>query len=403
MQTNGYTYIIVGGGLAGASAVLGIREEDASGSILLLGREKHLPYDRPPLSKKLWFGQKQVEDIFLHDAVFYHANRVEIKLGVTVTRIDPVRKTVTDGSGNLYGYKKLLLAPGGQPRHLTIPGHDLDGICYFRSLDDYERMRSKAAPGSSAVVIGGGFIGSEMAAALHRNKLKVTMIFPGPYLCQPIFPKSLGEAIQADYVQKGVTIFNEDLPVSISKAGEKFLTRTQKGHEIESDILIAGVGIRPDVDLASAAGLKTENGVWVDEYLRTSHPDIYAAGDCANFPCKALGKRKRFEHWDNALNQGKHAGRNMAGAAEPFEYLSYFFSDLFDFGYEAVGEVSSGLKIVADWEEMNRKGIVYYLEEDRIRGVVLCNVWGKVDMARDLILKGELVRADLFHLAAGGR
>ena len=403
MRTSSFTYIIIGGGLAGASAIQGIRETDASGSILLLGNEEYLPYDRPPLSKNLWLGKTHLDAIFPHDIVFYHANHVELKLGVAAVGIDSQRKTVTDDFGRNYSYQKLLLATGGQPRRLTIPGHDLEGVCYFRSLDDYKRIRLEASQGKSALVIGGGFIGSEMAAALCQNGLKVTMLFPEPYLCQTLFPRSLGETVLESYLQKGVAVFKEDVPVSISKDGKKFLTKTQNGRTIDSDIVIAGIGIRPDMDLAFSSGLMTENGILMDDYLRTSDPDIYAAGDNANFPCKALGKRMRFEHWDNALNQGKHAGRNMAGANMPFEYLSYFFSDFFEFGYEAVGEIHSGLKTVADWEETNHKGIVYYLEEDKIRGMMMCNVWGKVEMARDLIMKGTNIREDLWNESPGRR
>jgi NADPH-dependent 2,4-dienoyl-CoA reductase/sulfur reductase-like enzyme len=389
MPENVFTYIIVGGGLAGASAIEGIREQDAAGTLLLIGDEKHLPYDRPPLSKKLWLGKKRVDEIFLHDAAFYRANHVELKLGVTVTRLDPFRKTVADDSGNEYHYGKLLLATGGRPRPLPVPGGELDGICYFRYLDDYEKVRAKAAPGRSVLVVGGGFIGSEMAAALCVNGLAVTMIFPEDSLCQLVFPPALSLAMRNYFLDKGIVILNGDKPVAISKRGEGFVTRTEKGREIGSDIVIVGIGIQPEVKLASSAGLKIENGIVVNEYLQTSYPGIYAAGDNAYFPCKALGKKMRAEHWDNALNQGKYAGRNMAGSVQPYDYLAYFFSDLFEFGYEAVGEVSSKLTVFADWQEENRKGVVYYLDRNKVRGVMLCDVWGQVDAARQLILKSE--------------
>ena len=389
MPKNVFTYIIVGGGLAGASAIEGVREKDAAGSILLISDEKHLPYDRPPLSKKLWLGKKRVDEIFLHDTAFYRTNHVELKLGVTVTRLDPLRKTVADDSGNEYHYEKLLLATGGRPRPLPVPGGELDGICYFRYLDDYEKVRAKAAPGRSVLIFGGGFIGSEMAAAMCMNGLAVTMIFPEDSLCQLVFPPSLSLAIRNYFLDKGIVILNGDKPVAITRIGEGFVTVTEKGRELGSDIIIVGIGIQPEVKLASSAGLKIENGITVNEYLQTSHPDIYAAGDNACFPCAALGKKMRSEHWDNALNQGKYAGRNMAGSAQPYDYLSYFFSDLFEFGYEAVGEIRSDLTVFADWREENRKGVVYYLDRNKVRGVMLCDVWGKVDAARQLILKNE--------------
>lgn len=387
-----YRYLIVGGGLAGASAIAGIREEDSTGTICLLSSERDLPYDRPPLSKKLWTGDKQVKEIFLQDSTYYDENNVELKLGVVAIALDREHKIVIDAAGKEYHYERLLLATGGTPRRLTIPGHDLNDLCYFRSLPDYKSIRAKAIEGASAVIIGGGFIGSELAAALRTNKLNVTMVFPEDNICQKVIPQPLAKEIQSDYVRRGIVILNEDLPIAILERNGRFLTHTKKGSEIRSDIVIAGIGIQPNMKLAAAAGLEVANGISVNEYLQTTDPDIYAAGDNAYFPCKALEEKARFEHWDNALNQGKHAGRNMAGAAEPYEYLSYFFSDLFDFGYEAVGDVSTKLKTSADWQEVNRKGTIYYLEEDVIRGVMFCNLWDKVDEARQWITNRTNIR-----------
>jgi 3-phenylpropionate/trans-cinnamate dioxygenase ferredoxin reductase subunit len=384
-----YDYAIVGGGLAGVSAIQGIRELDAAGSILLVGEENHLPYDRPPLSKKLWFGKKKVEDIFLHDRAFYDQHAVTLALGAKAVQLDPDAKTLTTIQGETYGYGKLLLATGCKSRTLTIPGGDLEGICYFRGLDDYQRTRAVAAEGKSAVVIGGGFIGSELAAALNICKLHVTMIFPGALLCDRVLPDYLGRAVQQRFIEKGVRILASDKPVSFSKNGGKFITRTEKGEAIESDIVIVGVGVIPEMELARSGGLEVGNGIVVNEYLETSRPDIYAAGDNAFFPYRALGQTMRIEHWDHALNQGKWAGRNMAGAHEPFTYQPYFFSDLFEFGYEATGEVDSRLETFADWQKENDTGVIYYLRDGMVRGVMMCNVWDKVETARELIRKGE--------------
>jgi NAD(P)H-nitrite reductase large subunit len=384
-----YDYVIVGGGLAGASAVQGIRELDAAGSILLAGEESHLPYDRPPLSKKLWFGKQKVEDIFLHDRAFYDTHAVTLALGAKAARLDSGKKIITTANGETYGYGKLLLATGCKARTLDIPGGDLEGICYFRSLDDYLRTRGVAAEGKSAVVIGGGFIGSELAAALNINKLHVTMIFPGALLCDRVLPDYLGRAVQQRYQEKGVRILAADKPISFSRNGAQFITRTGKGETIASDIVIVGVGVIPEMELAKSGGLEVGNGIVVNEYLETSSPDIYAAGDAAFFPYRALGQPMRIEHWDNALNQGKWAGRNMAGAHEPFTYQPYFFSDLFEFGYEATGEVDSRLETFADWQKENDTGVIYYQRDGMVRGVMMCNVWDKVETARELIRKGE--------------
>ena len=390
MSKNIYPYIIIGAGLAGVSAIEGIRDMDRDKVIALFGDEKDLPYDRPPLSKKLWFGKMPPEKIFLHPQEFYDTNKVALHLGVTVSSIDPERKMITDDSGRTYGYERLLLATGGNPRRLTLPGADLEGICYYRYLDDYRHIRAEAQDGKRAVIIGGGFIGSEIAAALTLNNVKVSMVFPDPYLCARVFPEYLARAVGSMFAARGIEII-KDAPTAFFKKDGKFTTRTQNARDIESNMIIAGIGISPEAGLAQTAKLKFDNGVVVNEYLATSDPAIYAAGDIARFPCKALGKDMRMEHWDNALRQGRHAGRNMAGAREPFEYLPYFFSDLFEFGYEAVGEVDAGLETFADWQEENRKGVIYYLSSKTVRGVMLCNVWGKVDVARELIATGKPV------------
>jgi len=388
MNEQAYAYVIVGGGLAGASAVEGIRERDKKGTILLVGSEKHLPYDRPPLSKKLWFGKKKVEDIFIHDQKFYDENKVTIESGVTITSLDPKQKTVTTNAGKQYGYQKLLLATGGVPRTLPIPGGNLDGICYFRTLDDYLKLRKESTEGKKAVIIGGGFIGSEIAAAMAINKIEVTMIFPESYLVSRVFPEYLGRALLNQFLSRGIKVLANEKPSAFSKEGDTFTTYTESGKKIESDMVIVGIGIAPSLELPRRAGLQTANGVIVDEYLQASLPDIYAAGDIAFFPYQALGKQTRVEHWDNALNQGKQAGLNMAGARKPYDYMPYFFSDLFEFGYEAVGDVDASLETFADWQKENDTGVIYYLRDGKVRGAMMCNVWEKVEAARELIRKG---------------
>jgi NADPH-dependent 2,4-dienoyl-CoA reductase/sulfur reductase-like enzyme len=388
MNEQAYAYILVGGGLAGASAVEGIRERDKKGTILLVGSEKHLPYDRPPLSKKLWFGKKKVEDIFIHDRKFYDENNVIIESGVTIALLDPKQRSVTTSMGKQYRYRKLLLATGGVPRTLPIPGGDLEGICYFRTLDDYLKLRKESTEGKKAVIIGGGFIGSEIAAAMAINKIDVTMIFPESYLVSRVFPEYLGKALLSQFLSRGIKVLTNEKPSAFSKEGDTFTTYTESGKKIESDMVIVGIGIAPSLELPRRAGLQTANGVIVDEYLQASLPDIYAAGDIAFFPYQALGKQMRVEHWDNALNQGKQAGLNMAGARKPYDYMPYFFSDLFEFGYEAVGDVDASLETFADWQKENDTGVIYYLRDGKVRGAMMCNVWEKVEAARELIRKG---------------
>lgn len=394
MSEKTYTYVIIGAGLAGVSAVKGIRESDKKGPILLIGNEKDMPYDRPPLSKKLWLGKKTVDQIFLGDKAFYISNNVDLALGTAAVELNASKKTVKTDNGESIHYTKLLLATGGTPRALDIPGGTLPEICYYRTLDDYRNVRRLASSESKAVIIGGGFIGSEIAAALNVNRVGVSMIFPEEYLVQRIFPRDLGNAIQKHYTERGITILNKDVPVSFEKKSGKIVTRTKSGRELESDIVIAGIGLAPNVDLAAKAGLQTDNGIVVDEYLMTSAKDVYSAGDNTSFISAVTGKRARLEHWDNSIAQGKAAGRNMAGKRAKHDYIPYFFSDLFEFGYEAVGEVNSQLQTVADWKKEYDTGVVYYLNNDTVRGIMLCNVWEKIDEARELIRKGKKVKPE---------
>ncbi len=396
MSAQSYRYIVVGAGLAGASAVEGIREVDSEGTILLLGREKHLPYDRPPLSKKLWFGKTTVEKIVLHVEEWYAERDIEVLPHVEVAALDPAARRITTAGGREYVYEKLLLATGGAPRRLSIPGGDLEGLYYYRYLDDYVHLREQVTEGSRVVVIGGGFIGSEMAAALNVSKAEVTLVYPDAYLVERVFPPGLGRAMEENYRTKGVRVLQGQQPVALERAGDKFAVITDTQERIIAEAVVIGIGITPNLALAQQAGLEVGNGIAVNRYGETSQPDLYAAGDVALFPYTALDWTTRIEHWDHALNHGQHVGRNLAGAGEPYDYMPYFYSDLFEFGYEAVGDCSSRLPTYADWQKENDTGVIYYLDGGRVRGAMMCNVWDQVPAARDIIRAGQQVtEADL--------
>jgi len=393
-QESRYDYIIIGAGLAGASAVEGIRDVDNNGSILLLGDESHLPYNRPPLSKKLWTGQKKVSEILVHDLEFYDNNDIDLTLGVSAVHIDQNEKSIRLGNGDILKYGKLLLCTGGQPRRLPVPGGDLDGICYYRRLDDFWKLKAEGESDSTAIVIGGGYIGSEMAAALNMQGVEVTVIMRGDWICSRLFPEDFSRAVMDDYLRRGVKFITGDEPAQIERRGGRFIVKTKGGKALESHTVVAGIGIHPVVALAEETGIQVDNGVVVNEFMESSNSDIYAAGDIANFPCKALGDRRRVEHWDNALNSGKYAGRNMAGEKEAYDYMPYFFSDLFDLGYEAVGDVTTQLDTFTDWRKENEKGVIYYIKNKVVRGAMMVDVWDKVDDARELIRKGEKMGED---------
>lgn len=381
-----YKYLIIGGGLTGDAATRGIRELDAEGSIGLIGMETAPPYMRPNLSKGLWKG-RPIEKIWRKTE-----ERGELNLGRKATQLDPQKKTVQDDKGDEYSYDKLLIATGGSPIHLPFGAGD---IIYFRNFEDYQHLRALADAKEHFVIIGGGFIGSEMAAALTMVGKKVTMIFLEDAIGGLVFPPDLAHFLNDYYRKKGVEIITSDSVASVQKEGERLIVRTGSGRAIETDGIVAGIGLRPNIELAQAAGLKLENGIVVNEKLETSLPDIYAAGDVVNFYHAALGKRVRVEHEDNAIFMGKLAGQNMAGANETYTRTPMFYSDLFELGYEAVGETSSKLEMVSDWqEEPFQKGVIYYLHEGRVRGVVLWNVWKQVDAARALMLEPGPFKAD---------
>jgi 3-phenylpropionate/trans-cinnamate dioxygenase ferredoxin reductase subunit len=372
-----YNHIIIGAGMTGDAAVKGIRSIESKSSIALIGSEKDKPYDRPPLSKKLWKGD-HLDSIWRKTP----ENDLHFYLGRTATAIDPKKKSITiDGSEELT-YDKLLLATGGTVRTLPFKA---EGIIYYRTVEDYRRLCSLTDTKNNFLIIGGGFIGSEIAAALSINGKSVTMIFPEGSIGERNYPKDLSNFITDYYKTKGITILSGDGVEDITFSGEKYSIATKSGIELSLDAVIAGIGITAETKLAESIGLSVENGITVDEYCTTSDPNIFAAGDVANFYNPALDKRIRIEHEDNANAMGECAGKNMAGAEMKYDYLPNFYSDLFDLGYEAIGEMDSRHEIVSDWKEENKEGVVYYLEGGRIRGILLWNVWEQIPNARALI------------------
>ncbi len=377
------TYLIIGGGMTGAAAAVGIRELDPTGTITIISADHEPPYNRPPLSKKLWGGKMTVENIYVKLPL-----GINLRLGHSVTAIDADARQVTDDSGAVTTYDKLLLATGGTPRHLPFGGN---AVNYYRTLDGYRALRTDADRGDKFLIIGGGFIGSEIAAALRKQGNQVTMVFPEPGICHRLFPADMAAYVNDYYRQQGVEVLNDESVTGIENSDGKAVVVTGSGRRIAVDRVVAGIGVVPDVALAEKAGLETGNGIVVNEYLRTSRPEIYAAGDVANYPDAVLGVHRRVEHADAARAMGRAAGRNMAGANEPYTYLPMFYSDLFDLGYEAVGQLDTRLDMVEDWQDGYRHGAVYFMKEGRVVGVLLMDIWDRVDEARALIEAGETV------------
>jgi NADPH-dependent 2,4-dienoyl-CoA reductase/sulfur reductase-like enzyme len=372
-----YDHLIIGGGMTADAAAKAIREFDAKASIGMVGDEPHAPYERPPLSKALW-KDKTAESIDLGTV----KSGATLHLDRRIVALDRADRMARDDRGDTYRYRKLLLATGAKPRRLPFDG---ERVIQFRTLDDYLALRRYATQGARIGVIGGGFIGSELAASLATNGCKVTMIFPGEAIGAGRYPPRLSEFLNAYFREHGVELRTGAKVIGGKSDAMGVDVSLGDGTQLRFDAVVAGLGVTPNVELAEKAGLKIDNGIVVDDRLRTSDPDIFAAGDVANFHNPALDMRLRVEHENAAIGMGHHAGRVMGGADEAYTTLPFFYSDLFDLGYEAVGLLDDRLDIVESWIQPNREGVVYYLDDGRVRGVLLWNVWGQVDAARDLI------------------
>jgi NADPH-dependent 2,4-dienoyl-CoA reductase/sulfur reductase-like enzyme len=388
-KMHSYKYLIVGGGMTADAAIRGIRELDEEGSIGLISSEQVPPYDRPPLTKGLWKDEAEEDEIWRDTGEL----AVELHLNRQVMTADADEKTVYDNQDGQYHYEKLLLATGGEPR--TLPEDD-GSVIYYRTYKDYQLLRDELKSGSHCLVVGGGFIGSEIAAALSINDHEVTIVFPGLGIGGGLFPPDHARFLNDYYRERGVEIRTEERVESAAKNGEAVRVRLGSGEKISSDIAIAGLGIEPNTDLAEELGLEISDGIHVNKSLQTSNGEIFAAGDVASFYNEALGKRLRVEHEDNANTMGRLAGRSMAGDDVDYDYLPYFYSDLFDQGYEAVGDFDPSLEVISIWQEPHEKGLIAYMDANDLKGVVLWNVWGKVDAARELITSDQAItRRDL--------
>jgi NADPH-dependent 2,4-dienoyl-CoA reductase/sulfur reductase-like enzyme len=381
-----YRYLIVGGGMTGDAACRGIRDHDSDGSIGLFAEESHDPYARPPLTKALWKGSEE-------DSIWRGTPdlSVDIHTGVTISALDLESGTATDDAGETHSWEKLLLATGGVPRRVAAWD---DGVVYYRTLDHFRKLHALAGDGVRVAVIGGGFIGSEIAAALAMNGCTVSIVLPEAGIGAKVFPAELSRFVNDYYREQGVDVLAEDSVESVSRDGDGFRVATGSGTTVEADAVVAGLGIEPRTDLAESAGLEIDDGIVVDELGRAGgRENVFAAGDVARFPAPALGGTRRVEHENHANSHGRAVGANMAGAGTPYTHLPFFYSDLFELGYEAVGDVDARLDTVEEWAEPNRKGVVCYVEDGKPRGFLLWDVWDKVDAATELIRTAEPVDA----------
>jgi len=386
-------YVIVGASLAGAKAAETLREEGFDGAVVMIGEENDRPYERPPLSKGYLLGNDERDSIFVHPEGWYAENSVELRSGTTATSVDRKGRTVALASGESVPYDKLLITTGASPRRLNIPGADLDGVLYLRSVEDSERLSAALRGGGSVVIAGAGWIGLETAAAARHYGCEVTVVEPERgALLRSIGPE-LGEVFAGLHRSHGVTFrFGEGLS-EITGSGKATAAVTSEGTELPADVVIIGIGAVPNTAIAAGAGLEVDNGILTDEALRTSDPDIFAAGDVANSFNPLLGRRIRVEHWGNALTGGPAAARSMMGRQVSFDLVPYFYSDQYDLGMECAGlpEPGSYDEIVYRGDKESLEFIAFWLSDGAVIAGMNVNVWDVNDDIQALIRTGEPV------------
>jgi 3-phenylpropionate/trans-cinnamate dioxygenase ferredoxin reductase subunit len=390
------TVVIIGAGLAGAKAAETLCEEGFDGRIVLLGAERERPYERPPLSKEYLRGEAGREQVFVHGEDFYDRHAIDVRLAETVLSIDTGGRAVVLGARERIGYDRLLLATGSRPRRLTLPGAELDGVCELRTLADSDALRARLQDGGRVAIVGGGWIGCEVAASARSMGLDVTLIEPHELPLQHALGPRLGAFYRDLHAQHGVRmLLGHGVAAFEGKVGGAInAVRTTDGTRIPCDFAVVGVGAVPRDEIAERAGIETANGILVDEYLQSSVANVFAAGDVARAYHPHLDRAMRVEHWANALNQGAAAARNMLGAHVAYERLPYFFSDQYDVAMEYTGHVAEWDDVVIRGELTAREFIAFWLRDGRVLAGMNVNVWGVTSDIEALIRSGAPIDSD---------
>ncbi|MEO5710825.1 MAG: FAD-dependent oxidoreductase [Nocardioidaceae bacterium] len=383
------TFVVVGAGLAAGKAVEELRSAGFEGTVVVFGDEHHLPYERPPLSKGYLLGNDELETAFVHDPDWYDENDVDLRLGQSVTAIDPAAHVVRTRDGE-QPYDKLLIATGSTPRHLAMADESGAPVAYLRTIEDSQRLKEAFAPDAKVVVVGAGWIGLETAAAARTAGASVTVL---ESLDLPLL-RVLGPEVAAVFAglhrEHGIDLRLGVQVSGIDKQGSGAVVHLADGASVEADLVVVGIGVAPNVALAEAAGLAVDNGILVDDHLTTSDPDVFAAGDVANAEHPALGRRIRVEHWDTAIEQGKTAAHTMLGHDASYDRLPYFFTDQYDLGMEYVGSVGpDGYdEVVIDGDtEGSRTFTAFWVKDGVVVAGMHANDWDASDRVRETVGK----------------
>ncbi|WP_406110826.1 NAD(P)/FAD-dependent oxidoreductase [Kitasatospora purpeofusca] len=386
--------VIVGASLGGAKAAQALREAGYTGGIVLIGEEHERPYERPPLSKGYLLGKSSREKVYVHPPEWYAEHDVTLRLGTRVVSIAPAAHTVTLADDGQVEYAKLLLTTGSVPRRLPVPGGDFGGVHYLRRVEDSERIRKEFRPGARIVVIGAGWIGLETTAAARTAGAEVTVLEAAELPLLRVLGREVAQVFADLHRAHGVDLrFGAQVAELTGTDGRVTGVRLGDGTVVPADAVVVGVGIAPDTALAETAGLEVENGIKTDEHLRTSDPDIHAAGDVANAFHPLLGRHIRVEHWANAVNQPQTAARAMLGEDAVYDRVPYFFSDQYDLGMEYVGWVEPGGydRVVFRGDPATREFIAFWLSEGKVLAGMNVNIWDVTDPIRSLIRSGRAV------------
>jgi 3-phenylpropionate/trans-cinnamate dioxygenase ferredoxin reductase component len=392
-MTRDHTIVIAGAALTGAKAAETLRAEGYDGRVVLIGAETARPYERPPLSKDYLRGEVGREKVYVHGEGFYAEQGIELVLGRTAVSLDTAANELMLDGGERVSYERLLLATGAEPRRLAIPGAELDGVLYLRSVEDSDVLRARLDQGGSVVVIGAGWIGSEVAASARQRGLEVTVLEPSSVPLEHVLGTEVGAVYRDIHTDHGVRMLLGTGVEAFEGDGAVERVRTSDGRSVDCDFVVVGIGVQPRTGLALQAGLAVDDGILVDELLQTGAPGVFAAGDVANAQHPFYGERIRVEHWANALNQGPAAARSMLGRTEPYDRLPYFFSDQYDVGMEYSGFARAWDRVVFRGDPASRKFIAFWLSGDRVVAGMNVNVWDVTEPIQRLI-RGRVAVAD---------
>jgi NADPH-dependent 2,4-dienoyl-CoA reductase/sulfur reductase-like enzyme len=398
-----YGIVILGGGMvAGYAAKEYVERGGRPGHMAIVSSDSAPPYERPPLSKGFLAGKEEESSVFINDDTFYRDHGIELRLRTVVRSVDLQHRLLRPAEGEEIGFEKLLLATGAHVRTLDVPGAGLDGILYLRSLDDSKRIRAAAAAARQAVVVGSGFIGMEVASVLAQRGVETTLVFPGERVWQRLFTPETSAFFRRYYEERRVTLASGETVIAFEGDGHVAAAITRSGRRLPADLVVGGVGVMPATDIFRDTGLEVDNGIGVNEYLETGAPDVYAAGDVASYHDVIFEKRRRVEHWDNAVEQGKHAARLLAGERVPFVHVPYFFSDVFDLSYEFWGDTEGADRAVHRGDIDGGRFSVWWLKGGRLMAAFVMN---RPDEERELapawILERRMVSPEI--LADEGR